>query len=223
MIKCSICPDKFIQGKICINCGKAYCEKESVSKCRFCKSKLIKAYIKEETFDGNLLQWLIIGASKIGLVDFEEIPYFIPKFILSKEFKRISERIVIFPSKKSSWKFAKNLMKRCEISFYEYERRYDKSRYMIIYNTHKKERWILLNLGAIDHEFIDFLLSFILKVFSQLPLLRRSCSNFIRQAFSKTLFNYVHKLGIPFVYVDEFTLKLARELPNRLAQVYAEY
>jgi len=223
MIKCSISPDKFAKGKICVNCAKAYCEKESISECSFCGGKLVEAYINEETFDGNLVEWLFLGPAKIGLVDFEEIPSFLPRFIYSPAFKETTEKIVLFPSKKSSWEFAKVLTKQSEILSMEYEKRYDKSRYTTLYDQIKKERYVLLNLEAIPAEAINFLLSFILQVFSQITVLREADTSVIKQAFAETLFDYVHKLGIPFVTVDEYTLFIAQYLPEDLVQTYTEY
>jgi len=223
MLRCSISPDKFTKGKVCISCGKAYCEKETLSECPFCEGKLVEAHINEEAVDGNLVQWLFLGPVKVGLVDFEEIPSFLLRFVYSKAFKETKEKIVLFPSKRSSRKFASVFTKKSEMLSKEYEKRYEKSRYTILYDDMKKEKYVLLNLEAIPTDSLEFLLSFILRVFSQGTVLREVRTDVIKQAFSETLFNYVQNLGIPFVTVDEYTMFVAQYLPEDLVQTYTEY
>lgn len=223
MITCSLCSSKFIEGRVCVRCAKTYCPKEFVVKCPFCGDKLISGRIENESFNGILVQWFYIGPSKIGLVDFTEIPSFLPHFLYSSKLDKLTEKIIIFPSKSSSWRFCRVLAEKFGAQWEKYYKKLEKSRYTILFDASMKERYILLNLEATPQESVEFLLRYLHLFFSYAESFRKIDNSIVYRTLAETLFNYVNKLGIPFVKVDDHTLSIIRLLPDDLLQAYAEY
>jgi len=221
MIKCSICAGKFTKGKVCISCGKAYCKKETLLECPFCRIGLTEAQITEQKLGENVIEWLTLGTFRIGLVDFKEIPSFAFRLYHSSAFEFAkSHQIIVFPSKESSWKFYSYFR-----TVSEYDKIFEKSRYSIVFEPTKKKQYILLNLEAITPDTADaeFMIVFLSNVFSQIEVFREIDNKVIKEALGEVLFDYVHKLGIPFVTVDEDTKQYAQILPEDLLGIYAEY
>ena len=224
MIKCSICGRRFTCGKICFSCGKAYCEFEAIPKCPFCQINLKDAEIHEQKIEDSVIDWLTTGSLKFGLVDFEEIPPFLPRLLHSL----ISENnesfeIVAFPSKESSWKIYNSLRKQAKLNDLEYERSIEKSRYTLFIDPTKDKRYILLNLGATSPDTVAFIIKFLSNVLSRFDILKDVDNKIVIDALGEALFDYVKKLGIPFIAVDDDTQYEIRSMVGDLLRIYCEY
>lgn len=224
MIKCSICDRRFSCGNICFSCGKAYCEFEAISKCPFCQSNLRDAEIREEKIDDSVIDWLTAGSLKIGLVDFEEIPPFLLPLLHTLTFENNeSFEIVVFPSKESSWKIYNSFRKQANLNNLDYHKSLEKSRYTIIFDSTKDKRYILLNLGATSPDTVAFIIKFLSSVFSRLDILKDVNNKIVINALGEVLFDYVKKLGIPFIAVDDDTKYEILSIVEDLLRVYCEY
>lgn len=229
MITCSDCNAKYIDGKICSACAKAFCRTESISECPFCKGKLIEASIEEESFGSMTVQWVAIGPHKsVGLVNLDRIPAFLPRFICNANFKEVTNKLLFFQSKADSYKFVNAFKEKFAINLQdsEYEKRDDKSKYTFLDNPVTKENYVLLNLDAIKtpDQVLPFLLLFLSQVKLQHQALQMRNMDIVKQAFVEALFEFnKHKLGMPFIKMDHEKIEVINRLPMGIAQIYAEY
>lgn len=203
----------------------AYCEKKPVTICPFCKSSLKEAQITEEKLDGTIIEWLTIETLRIGLVGFERIPTSLaPILSATSVLNETSQyRVVLFPSKRSSWKMANCFRKSLGKSESAYHKIFDRSRYTLVEDPRTKKRYILLNLEAVDSGTVGFLISFLNDLFSQINKLRELNVDITVEALAKGLFHYVQSIGIPFVMRDEELEDYFEIIRQNLPGIYAEY
>lgn len=224
MIKCSTCADKFTKGRLCLDCGKAYCKKETYHECPFCKSDLVAAQIVEEKLDKNTIEWLALGTSQVGLVDFEQVPPFLPRLLHSSSFKGIEKyQLVLFPSKKSSWKITNYFKRKAGMPEIEYDDLFEESRYGVVEELETRKRYIFVNMKVATPNTVKFLVVFLINLFSEIEEFREVDNKIIAEALGKALFNHNRKLGISFVVGDETTREYFEILQENLPGIYAEY
>jgi hypothetical protein len=224
MIQCSNCPDIFTKGKVCLRCGKAYCEKETFLKCPFCESQLKDAQIVKEKLGETMVEWFTFGTSMIGLVNFKEIPSFLLRFLGSSSFTSVGDyRLVLFPTKESSWKISNYFRKKAGMPEVKYDRIFEKSRYGIAEDPETKSHYLFLNLKAASDDNVEFLVSFLTDLFSEMDVLRQIDHKIVQEALAEALYDHVRKMGVPFIVIDEETKQYFEILLDNLPGIYAEY
>lgn len=224
MIKCSLCNNKFIDGNVCIKCGKAYCKNESLSSCPICEIKLTDAKITEERFGDDVIEWLTLNTFRVGLVDFSELPTYLPRLLCSSHFGHTKNyQIVVFPSKESSWKIYRHFQKEMTGQASDYDEIFEKSRYSIIWEPIQNKKYIFLNFEAITSETAEFLIVFLSNVLSQIESFRQADDKIIKVTLVKIRFDCAQKLGIPFIALDEETIGYIQSLLVGFQEIYAEY
>lgn len=224
MLKCSSCAGKFVRGKLCLDCGKAYCGSENISDCPFCRSRLVEAEVTEEVIGQNIIEWLHIGNIQMGFVDFRQIPPYILRTLHSSGFKSIEKyRLVLFPSKRSSWEVTNYFRRKMGIPTIEYQKSFEKSRYALVEDPDSKKLYIFLNMSAAAPNIIEFLTVFLSNLVSRIKKFRKSDNEILAEALGKALFNHNAKLGISFITGDEITKEYFEILQDNVIGIYSEY
>jgi hypothetical protein len=225
LVKCTLCPNRLLEGKICLTCGKTYCKNENVSICPFkCQGELSEFKVSEEKLNGNTLEWLTIAGSRVGLMDFDEVPSSLPAVINSLTVEIPQKyRLILFPNRKSACKIINYLRKKSGLEDVGYDKSFDKSKYTLMEDVETNKEYILLNLEATNPQHMKFLITFLATVFSKINAYRKTKHKRIIEAICKGVFDYERRLGLPFVLVDEELKERMEHLPNILPGVYAEY
>ena len=149
MVRCARCGSELDQVFLCLKCFKAFCKKESDPSCELCGGDIAKGFIIKETWGrSGHIEWLQLGDHKVGLVDFEHIPKmagYIFKVLQSNSLKP-SYKILLFPSKKSSFSFMRLFFsKETELEEEKLKKPSEKSRYSIIVHQKTSKEVLLLN------------------------------------------------------------------------------
>jgi hypothetical protein len=210
---------------MCLTCGKTYCKNENVSICPFgCQGELSEFKVSEEKLGGYKIEWLTIAGSRIGLMDFDEVPSLLPAVIksLNVEIPR-KYSLLLFPNRESACKIINYLRKKSGLEDIGYDKSFDKSRYTLMEDFETNKQYILLNLEATNPQHMKFLITFLATAFAKIDVYRKTKHKKMTEAICKGVFDYQRRLGIPFVLLDKELEERMKYLSNSLPGFYSEY
>jgi hypothetical protein len=218
-MKCALCSKSETLTNFCMNCGRVYCEKDYKKFCAFCEpqQKTEPLSLRGEKLYDVLVEWISLPLTdSVGLVDFEMIPAFLLG-IRGKNFPFV--RSILFKNKKASTLFTRSMTGTAYPSIVAPPD--SRSRYSVVQDPHNRERYLLLNLGAIEKP-TDFLIDFLISFLEETNRIA-SAPEFddkLNLALGECYFAFNAKIGIPFVYADENTIQFVQAFINNAKAGY---
>jgi len=162
-MRCALCGNFLSKTYLCKKCGRAFCDKEQISECKFCKLGLFAGQISKEKFSNTTVEWLSIeNGQRLGLIGFDRVPKVAVRILdaLMKTFEKNSFKTILFPSKKASNDFIRSIAKQLGYKpGHEMLplQRQERSRYSLFIIKKTNERLLLLNERSVSQTSIDFM------------------------------------------------------------------
>ncbi|MGA2573208.1 MAG: TOPRIM nucleotidyl transferase/hydrolase domain-containing protein [Candidatus Methanomethylicaceae archaeon] len=160
--------------------------------------------------------------AEFGLVGFDTLPRFLLDiFNLNLMDKHC--RLIFSPTKQASWKLQTAVGKKLDQKQWDiYDPEIEKSRYLIFVNPEDGLHYLLINYQAIPTHLIQATVFFMEKSIEYFLALKNPDTSKFVTMLCETQFNYMNKIGIPFIFYEKGNINLVNTFPKNLLKSYAE-
>ena len=209
---------------MCQGCGRTFCAADgSPSKCPACGTDTICIRIRPDEIHGKTVHWVSVESSdnEYGLVGFKVLPRTLP-YILKADILDRTNRLIFSSSRKSSIPLLNALASENQVSKPAQFSSSEKARYAVIARPDREVRYLFINGNAVTAKAVKPTAFFVQKSVEFLFENKDYDTDAFLKMTVDTLFDYVKKIGFPYVFANQESREFSQEFPLLLPRFYAE-